>query len=35
MARDDLRSDPRFVTLALRSEHADEINEIVAEWTRA
>ena len=34
MDRHDLLADPRFTTLALRSEHADEINEMVAAWTR-
>lgn len=33
MGRDDLLSDPRYATLAGRSEHADEINGIVAAWT--
>jgi len=33
MGREDLLTDPRFTTLALRSEHADEINGIVAAWT--
>ncbi len=33
MDRDDLLDDPRFATLARRSEHADEINGIVAAWT--
>ncbi len=33
MERDDLLTDPRFTTLALRSKHADEINGIVAAWT--
>lgn len=35
MDRDDLLHDPRFATLARRSEHADEINGIVARWTVA
>ncbi len=26
-------TDPRFSTLALRAQHGDEINDIVAEWT--
>ena len=34
MGRPDLLEDPRFSTLALRSRHGDEINDIVAEWTR-
>ncbi len=33
MGRDDLLADPRYATLARRSEHADEINGIVAAWT--
>ncbi len=33
MGREDLIDDPRFATLAHRSERADEINGIVAEWT--
>ena len=35
MGREDLLTDPRFTTLALRSQHADEINGIVAAWTGA
>jgi succinyl-CoA---D-citramalate CoA-transferase len=35
MDRPDLPRDPRFVTLADRAKHADEINAIVAEWTAA
>ncbi len=35
MGREDLLADPRFTTLALRSEHAEEINGIVAAWTGA
>ena len=33
MGREDLVTDPRYATLARRSEHADEINGVVAEWT--
>ena len=33
MGREDLMADPRYATLARRSEHADEINGVVAEWT--
>ena len=33
MGREDLVADPRYATLASRSEHADEINGVVAEWT--
>ncbi|HEY5097422.1 MAG TPA: CoA transferase, partial [Acidimicrobiales bacterium] len=33
MGREDLLADPRYATLADRSEHADEINGVVAEWT--
>jgi crotonobetainyl-CoA:carnitine CoA-transferase CaiB-like acyl-CoA transferase len=35
MDRPDLLDDPRFSNLARRSEHADEINGIVAAWTSA
>ncbi len=35
MDRDDLLDDPKWKTLASRAEHADEINEIVAAWTRS
>ena len=35
MGRPDLETDPRFSTLALRSKHGDEINGIVAEWTKS
>jgi crotonobetainyl-CoA:carnitine CoA-transferase CaiB-like acyl-CoA transferase len=35
MAREDLLADPRFTTMALRAEHGDEINAIVADWCRA
>jgi len=35
MGREDLLADPRFRTMALRAEHGDEINAIVAEWCRA
>jgi crotonobetainyl-CoA:carnitine CoA-transferase CaiB-like acyl-CoA transferase len=35
MGRPDLRADPRFATLADRAEHGDEINGVVAEWTKA
>ena len=34
MERPDLLDDPRFRTLALRAEHGDEINAIVADWCR-
>ncbi len=33
MGREDLLADPRFTTLKLRSQHAEEINGIVATWT--
>lgn len=33
MGRPELAADPRFVRLADRAEHNDEINAIVAEWT--
>jgi crotonobetainyl-CoA:carnitine CoA-transferase CaiB-like acyl-CoA transferase len=33
MDREDLASDPRFATLAVRAARGDEINEIVAAWT--
>jgi crotonobetainyl-CoA:carnitine CoA-transferase CaiB-like acyl-CoA transferase len=32
MGREDLLADTRFKTMALRAEHGDEINAIVAEW---
>jgi crotonobetainyl-CoA:carnitine CoA-transferase CaiB-like acyl-CoA transferase len=34
MERPDLLEDPRFRSLALRAEHGDEINAVVAEWCR-
>lgn len=34
MGRDDLLAEPRFQTMALRAEHGDEINAIVAEWVK-
>ena len=34
MARPDLVDDPRFTTLAERAARSDEINGIVADWTR-
>ena len=34
MDRLDLVDEPRFARLADRAEHGNEINEIVAEWTR-
>jgi crotonobetainyl-CoA:carnitine CoA-transferase CaiB-like acyl-CoA transferase len=33
MGRPELTADPKFTTLALRAQHGDEINGIVAEWT--
>ncbi|HXJ36536.1 MAG TPA: CoA transferase [Candidatus Eisenbacteria bacterium] len=35
MEREDLLAVPRFKTMALRAEHGDEINQIVADWVRA
>ena len=35
MGREDLLADPRFTSLALRAEHADVINAIVADWCRS
>jgi formyl-CoA transferase len=32
MGREDLLADPRFKTMALRAEHGDEVNGIVAAW---
>jgi crotonobetainyl-CoA:carnitine CoA-transferase CaiB-like acyl-CoA transferase len=32
MGREDLLAMPRFKTMALRAEHGDEINQIVADW---
>src|SRR5215470_13528928 len=34
MGREDLLADPRFTTMALRAEHGDEINAVVAAWCR-
>jgi crotonobetainyl-CoA:carnitine CoA-transferase CaiB-like acyl-CoA transferase len=34
IGREDLPKDPRFTTMALRAEHGDEINAIVAAWCR-
>jgi crotonobetainyl-CoA:carnitine CoA-transferase CaiB-like acyl-CoA transferase len=34
MGRDDLLDEPRFKTMALRAQHGDEINGIVADWVR-
>jgi len=34
MGREDLIADPRFRTMALRAEHGDEINGVVAAWVR-
>ncbi len=33
MGRPELTTDPRFSSLALRAQHGDEINDIVAAWT--
>ena len=35
IGREDLLDDPRFATPQLRFEHRDEVNGIVAEWTRS
>jgi crotonobetainyl-CoA:carnitine CoA-transferase CaiB-like acyl-CoA transferase len=35
MGRDDLLAEPRFATMALRAEHGDEINGLVADWVKA
>jgi crotonobetainyl-CoA:carnitine CoA-transferase CaiB-like acyl-CoA transferase len=35
MAREDLITDPQWDTLAKRAANADEINDVVAAWTRA
>ena len=35
MDRPDLVADERFTTLARRARHGDEINDLVAEWTRS
>jgi len=35
MGREDLLADPRFATMALRAEHGDAINAVVADWCRA
>jgi crotonobetainyl-CoA:carnitine CoA-transferase CaiB-like acyl-CoA transferase len=34
MEQPDLPADPRFDTLAKRAERSDEINGLVADWTR-
>jgi formyl-CoA transferase len=34
IGREDLIDDPRYATPELRFEHRDEVNGIVAEWTR-
>jgi formyl-CoA transferase len=34
MERPELPDDPRFRTLALRAEHGDAINDVVADWVR-
>jgi len=34
LGREDLLTDPRFATMALRAQHGDEINGIVADWCR-
>jgi len=34
LGREDLLKDPRFATMALRAQHGDEINGIVADWCR-
>src|SRR6185295_2861689 len=34
MGREDLLAEPRFKTMALRAEHGDEINAVVADWCR-
>jgi succinyl-CoA---D-citramalate CoA-transferase len=35
MGREDLLQDPRFQTMALRAQHGDEINGVVAAWCSA
>jgi succinyl-CoA---D-citramalate CoA-transferase len=35
MGREDLLAEPRFATMALRAQHGDEINGIVADWVQA
>ena len=34
IGRQDLDGDPRYDTPAARVEHADEVNGMIAEWTR-
>src|SRR4029078_4972394 len=34
IGREDLKGDPRYDTGAARSEHAAEVDEIIAAWTR-
>jgi crotonobetainyl-CoA:carnitine CoA-transferase CaiB-like acyl-CoA transferase len=34
IGREDLLRDPRFTTMALRAQHGDEINAVVADWCR-
>lgn len=33
MQRDDLLTDPRFLNLGLRGQHAKELDAVIAEWT--
>ena len=34
LGREDLLAEPRFATMALRAEHGEEINGIVADWVK-
>ena len=34
MGREDLKDDPRFATGATRFQHRDEVDEVLAAWTR-
>ena len=34
IGREDLRDDPKFATPALRGQHREEVDALVADWTR-
>jgi crotonobetainyl-CoA:carnitine CoA-transferase CaiB-like acyl-CoA transferase len=35
MGREDILTEPRYATLALRAQHGEELNALVADWCRA